>query len=113
MKIFMDEFQAMKAQLMEKESQVVQISEIKRNLEGTVDNSKQELQKVYLEKMDLQNQMVALQNEHNSKLQDLMIKHNALETTFRMTTSQLNLSKSENENLKVPFSRQLVTYLCS
>jgi hypothetical protein len=40
MKKFLEEFQEMKNKLMEKETQVVQISEVKKNLEGTVDSSR-------------------------------------------------------------------------
>src|SRR5687768_16754640 len=63
-----------------------------------------ELQKVYLEKMELQNSMVQLQQEHNIKLQDLLAKHSALEMSYKSTVTQLNLSKSESENLKVILS---------
>jgi hypothetical protein len=51
--------------------------------------------------MELQNQMVQLQQEHNFQLQDLLGKHSTLEMTHKSTSTQLNLSRSENENLKV------------
>jgi hypothetical protein len=52
---------ALKNQLTEKETEVIQIAEVKSSLECNVDVSKKELETLYREKLDLQNRCVMVQ----------------------------------------------------
>ena len=66
-----------------------------------VDGSKKELEAAFQSKLELQNKIVELQQQHNNQMQDFLYKHRSLETIHQTTVSSLNMSKAENDSLRV------------
>ena len=71
-----------------------------------MEGNKKELEVVMAEKLELQNKIFELQQQHNNQMQDLLYKHRNLETQHQTTTSSLNMSRAENESLKLTIDCQ-------
>lgn len=54
-----------------------------------------------MDKLQLQNQMVEIQEQHNRKVQDMLLKYQSLESTHEGTLAKLKISQVENDSLRV------------
>eukprot|EP01117_Protostelium_nocturnum_P008739 TRINITY_DN3133_c0_g1_i1.p2 TRINITY_DN3133_c0_g1~~TRINITY_DN3133_c0_g1_i1.p2 ORF type:complete len:697 (-),score=270.08 TRINITY_DN3133_c0_g1_i1:97-2187(-) len=106
MKMLLSKLEQNESELANREQTITKINEVKGTLEIDVEGRTKELQQVYTEKLDLQNQMVNMQSEHNIRVQSMLLKYQSLESTHNMTSSQLNMSKAENESLKLTIEGQ-------
>lgn len=70
-------------------------------MQSNIEDGKKELQQLMHEKIELQNKIAELQNQHNSQMQEMLYKYRSLEAQCQTVTSNLNMSKAENESLKV------------
>ncbi len=92
--------------------QVNHVRDAKILLQSNMEDNRKELQQLMNEKIDLQNKIAELQHQHNLQMQDMLYKNRSMESQCQTVTSQLSMSKAENETLKVSLPKTTLYSPC-
>lgn len=83
---------------------VATVNEVKAVFQESSADAKREINVLMEEKVELQKKIVDLQTQFNNQMQDMIYKNRSIENMYQSTMSNLNMSKAENDSLKVIFA---------